>query len=111
VRFLEVILNQLKQAGFVQSRRGAEGGYYLTRAPEKIRVSEVIQFIEGPLVPVSCMADNDASKCSLQAIAFLSGCGPVVAEAATQIYDQTSFQALVDEEQIMKKSPAISYSI
>ncbi len=48
-KFLELILGQLKQGGFVQSRRGAEGGYLLARPPEAILVGDVLRFVEGPL--------------------------------------------------------------
>ena len=46
-KFLELILAGLKQGGFVESRRGAEGGYLLARPPEAIHVGEVIRFVEG----------------------------------------------------------------
>jgi len=46
-KFLELILAGLKQGGFVESRRGAEGGYLLARPAESITVGEVIRFIEG----------------------------------------------------------------
>jgi Rrf2 family transcriptional regulator, cysteine metabolism repressor len=46
-KFLELILAGLKQGGFVESRRGAEGGYLLGRSPETITVGEVIRFVEG----------------------------------------------------------------
>jgi Rrf2 family cysteine metabolism transcriptional repressor len=45
-KFLELILASLKQGGFVESRRGAEGGYRLARAAEQITVSQVLQFVE-----------------------------------------------------------------
>jgi Rrf2 family cysteine metabolism transcriptional repressor len=48
-KFLELILSGLKQGGFVESRRGAEGGYLLARSPEAISVGEVLRFVEGPL--------------------------------------------------------------
>lgn len=47
-KFLELILASLKQGGFVESRRGAEGGYLLARPAEAITVGEVLRFIEGP---------------------------------------------------------------
>src|SRR5690242_19405860 len=47
-KFLELILAGLKQGGFVESRRGAEGGYLLARPPESITVGEVLRFVEGP---------------------------------------------------------------
>ena len=47
-KFLELILAGLKQGGFVESRRGAEGGYLLARGPEAITVGDVLRFVEGP---------------------------------------------------------------
>jgi len=46
-KFLELILSNLKQGGFVESRRGAEGGYLLARRPESISVGDVLRFVEG----------------------------------------------------------------
>jgi Rrf2 family cysteine metabolism transcriptional repressor len=46
-KFLELILASLKQGGFVESRRGAEGGYMLARRPETISVGDVLHFVEG----------------------------------------------------------------
>jgi Rrf2 family transcriptional regulator, cysteine metabolism repressor len=47
-KFLELILAGLKQAGFVESRRGAEGGYLLARPADSLTVGEVLRFVEGP---------------------------------------------------------------
>ena len=46
-KFLELILAGLKQGGFVESRRGAEGGYLLARPPETITVGDVVRYMEG----------------------------------------------------------------
>jgi Rrf2 family transcriptional regulator, cysteine metabolism repressor len=46
-KFLELILSSLKQGGFVESRRGAEGGYLLARLPEQITIGQVLQFLES----------------------------------------------------------------
>lgn len=46
-KFLELILASLKQGGFVDSKRGAEGGYLLARPGSAIPVGDVIRFIEG----------------------------------------------------------------
>lgn len=51
-RFLEQVMNSLKKHGFVESVRGPYGGYRLTRPPEQIRLGEIIQAIEGPLVAI-----------------------------------------------------------
>ena len=46
-KFLELILASLKQGGFVESRRGAEGGYRLARPASEITVGSVLEFVEG----------------------------------------------------------------
>ena len=46
-KFLELILASLKQGGFVESRRGAEGGYLLARPAAALTVGEVLRFVEG----------------------------------------------------------------
>jgi len=47
-KFLELILSSLKQGGFVESRRGAEGGYRLARPAAQIHIGEVLRFSEAP---------------------------------------------------------------
>ena len=51
-KFLENILADLRNAGLVSTRRGAEGGYALTRAASEISVAEVLRAVEGPLAAV-----------------------------------------------------------
>src|SRR5215469_1830948 len=63
-RFLEQILNDLKSAGIVQSRRGVAGGYRLARKPEEITLAAVVRHIEGALAPVSCVSERFYEKCS-----------------------------------------------
>lgn len=53
LRFLENILLQLRHAGLVESRRGAEGGYRLARPADTIALADVIRAIDGPLAGVS----------------------------------------------------------
>lgn len=53
LRFLEQILSALRHAGLVESSRGAHGGYHLAKPAEGIRVGDVIQAVEGPIVMTS----------------------------------------------------------
>src|SRR5271169_4955277 len=46
-KFLELILASLKQGGFVESRRGADGGYLLSRHADALTIGEVLRFVEG----------------------------------------------------------------
>ena len=52
VPFLENILAELRHNGLVQSRRGAEGGYWLSRLPEEVTIADIIRAVEGPLASV-----------------------------------------------------------
>ena len=52
LKFLENILGELRHAGLVRSQRGTEGGYWLARPPEEIRIADVIRAVEGPLASV-----------------------------------------------------------
>jgi len=63
-RFLEQILNDLKSAGIVQSRRGVAGGYRLARRPEEITLATIVRHVEGALAPVSCVSERFYEKCS-----------------------------------------------
>ena len=50
--FLENILSDLRNAGIVASRRGAEGGYWLARPAEEVSLADVIRAVDGPLANV-----------------------------------------------------------
>src|SRR5690242_15117896 len=63
LKFLEQILLTLKQGGFVQSRKGRGGGYYLTRSPAAITLGEVVRTMDGPLAPVSCVSVTAYGEC------------------------------------------------
>lgn len=63
-KFLEQILNDLRAAGILESKRGLGGGYRLRRPPERVTLAEVIRLIEGPLAPVSCVSEKYYERCS-----------------------------------------------
>ena len=59
LKFLENILLELRHGGLVQSQRGADGGYWLARPPEEIKLADVIRAVEGPLANVRGAAAGD----------------------------------------------------
>ncbi len=63
-RFLEQILNDLKSAGVLESKRGINGGYRLARPPQDVTLAAIIRHIEGALAPVSCVSERFYEKCS-----------------------------------------------
>jgi Rrf2 family cysteine metabolism transcriptional repressor len=86
-KFLELILAGLKQGGFVESRRGAEGGYLLTRPPEAITIGEVLRFIE-------VNRDSRPSARAEQPDAFAE-VWRKVDESISRVVDHTSFAEVV----------------
>ena len=58
--YLEQLLTTLRRAGFIRSVRGPQGGHALVRDPRGLRVSEVIEALEGPIMPSDCLDDGGA---------------------------------------------------
>ena len=62
-KYLEQIIGRLSKAGLVQSARGAQGGYKLTKAPSECTVGEILRVLEGDLAPVACAASVHPALC------------------------------------------------
>ncbi len=62
-KFLESILLTLRKNGFLGSKKGKGGGYYLIREPEDIKMTAVIRVLEGPIAMVPCVSLNYYEKC------------------------------------------------
>lgn len=62
-KFLDAILGELRNAGFVHSRKGKEGGYRLARPAEEIMVGHVVRVLDGPLAPISCASRTRYEPC------------------------------------------------
>jgi len=63
VKFLESILLSLKKTGFLGSKLGKDGGYYLLKEPSEIPMSSIIRFLEGPIALLPCASLNFYEKC------------------------------------------------
>ncbi len=72
-KYLERIVSLLRKGGIVQSERGAQGGYVLTKAPEELTVLEILEAAEGSLAPVDCLVneticESDCSRCLTRSV-------------------------------------------
>jgi Rrf2 family protein len=63
-KFLEQILLALKSAGYIESRRGREGGYVLLKRPEQIKVGPMLRVIDGPIAPLPCLSRTAYRRCA-----------------------------------------------
>lgn len=64
IKFLEAILVELKEAGYLDSKRGQQGGYWLKMPMEMITIGDVVRRVEGPLAPIRCVSQNFYERCS-----------------------------------------------
>ena len=62
-KFLDAILGELRNAGFVQSRKGKDGGYRLAKLPSDIKIGHVVRVLDGPLAPISCASRSQYQRC------------------------------------------------
>ena len=63
VKFLESILLILRKNGFLGSKKGKGGGYYLLKDPKDIQMTAVMRILEGPIAMVPCVSLNFYEKC------------------------------------------------
>jgi Rrf2 family protein len=63
-RFLEHIMLDLKDQGWVESTPGRNGGYVLAQPPERITMGQVVRFFDGVLAPIGCLSVSPHEPCS-----------------------------------------------
>ncbi len=92
--YLEQLIVPLRRAGIVESRRGAQGGYTLTRSPELVVVGEVYRIMEGPVAPMDCVSEDPAE----QVCPLIPGCQtrPVWVKVRDSIVDALDSMTLAD---------------
>lgn len=95
-RFLEVILNQLKGSGLVESKRGFYGGYFLARQPSEITVGDVLRYLQKEMEASHCIACVSKKSCPFQDNCAFSSMWHRVKAAAYKIYDETTMQDLLN---------------
>lgn len=94
--YLEQLIAPLRNAGLVTSKRGAQGGYLLSRAPSAIRIGEVYRVMEGPVAPMDCVSEDPAD----QTCPLIIGCEtrPVwlkVRDSIIEALDSTTLEDLI----------------
>lgn len=62
-KFLDNILTELRNAGFVHSRKGKGGGFCLAKPADEIRIGSIIRILDGPLAPISCASKTRYRSC------------------------------------------------
>ena len=108
--YLERIIASLVKAGFLRSTRGPNGGVSLGKLPQEIRLSELIEALEGSLAPVECV--DDPSACSRTDICVTCDIWADVKRAIDGVLESVTLQNLVErhhEKQGQAHDPASSF--
>lgn len=64
LKFLEQILIQLREAGYVETQRGKGGGYYIGKPMETIKMGDLVRLLDGPLAPIGCASRSAYTPCT-----------------------------------------------
>jgi Rrf2 family protein len=64
VKFLEQVMQQLREAGFVESERGKHGGYRLAKPASQIPIGQIVRLVDGPLAPIGCVSLSAYEPCN-----------------------------------------------
>jgi len=103
-RFLEQILLLLKRTGYLRSKKGPHGGYYLAKPPARISVAEVIRVMDGPLAPIDCVSVTAHEVCSREKFCGLKSLWKETRDAIARILEGTSFAELAERTRSAKKT-------
>ncbi len=113
-RFIEQILQALKQSGIVRSLRGAQGGYSLSQNPADISLADIVQAMNGPSVsPVASPNGSSNGHGNPRKIqeTLLSDIWQKIQSAELAILSSVSLQTLVDQYQRLEHQRSLMYHI
>ncbi len=104
-KFLEQILVTLKNAGFIKSKRGIGGGYFLSKSPDEISLGEVIRLIDGPLAPLGCV-NAEHVDCPKEITCGIRSVMLDVTNATAEILDRVTLADVCNRTKGMKERRA-----
>ncbi len=95
--YLEQLMSLLARRGLAKSVRGVQGGYHLAKDPDKIKVGDVIRALEGPIVPVDCVNEQDPLNCKRADICVSRIVWERVRDVLNEALDSLTLQDLCNE--------------
>jgi Rrf2 family protein len=109
LQYLEHLISPLVAGGILHSTRGARGGVSLARPPEEIRLSEVIQLLEGSIAPVECV--NNPGMCARSELCVTRDIWGELKQAIDTVLDSTTLQDLVERQKRKEQPETVMYYI
>ena len=109
LRYLEHLITPLIAGGIVRSTRGAGGGVSLARSPEEIRLSEVMQLLEGSIAPVECV--SNPGICTRSKLCVTRDIWSELKQAMDGVLESTTLQDLVERQKRKEQPEMVMYYI
>ncbi|MFQ5997629.1 MAG: RrF2 family transcriptional regulator [Dehalococcoidales bacterium] len=107
LRYLEHLITPLISAGIVRSTRGPKGGVWLAKNPEEIKLSEIIQLLEGSLTLVECI--NNPEACDRSSFCVTRDVWSEMKKAMDDILESTTLQNLVERQKEKEPPEQLMY--
>jgi len=109
-KFLEQILLTLKNAGFLHSKMGVGGGYYLARPAEEITLGQIFRVLDGPVAPIKCVSQMAYEPCGCpdEETCGLRLAMSDVRNAIADILDNTSLADIAKRQNTIRKKLALN---
>jgi len=107
--YLEHLITPLIAGGLVKSTRGARGGVLLLKPPAQVKLTEVVQLLEGSIAPVDCV--NDPRVCSRSASCVTRDIWIQIKDAMIQVLDSTTLHDLVERQRQKEQTETGMYHI
>ena len=106
-KFLEAILLDLRKAGYLGSKKGKGGGYYLIKSPEEINMADVLRLFEGAIALVPCVAHKYYERCEEcvdEETCPIREVFRIVREHTVTILKENNFAEVISKEKKLKKA-------
>jgi Rrf2 family transcriptional regulator, cysteine metabolism repressor len=110
-RFLEQVLHSMKKAGLVSSLRGAQGGYVLSKKPSEVSIAEILEALDGPLLPPLGGAGRAQMRRIGKPELLLGKVWEQVYQAERQVLEAISVEKLAGQQRALEQERSLMYHI
>jgi len=110
-RFLEQVLHSMKKAGLVSSLRGAQGGYVLSKKPSEVSIAEILEALDGPLLPPLGGAGRVQARRLGKPELLLGKVWEQVYQAERQVLEAISVEKLAGQQRVLEQERSLMYHI
>ena len=109
LQYLEHLISPLITAGIVRSMRGTKGGVWLAKSPHEIKLSELIELLEGSIAPTDCL--NDPKSCPRADSCVTRDVWDDLKKAMNGVLESTTLQDLVERQKSKERPMETMYHI